>query len=84
MLAREKTGASKLLILKKADFKVTMMKLFCRLSSDMKAMQEKRYIEAEDKLLEIGKMLGGWIKHAENTKGPLKEPPMNTSEETNA
>lgn len=85
MLAREKTGMSKLLILKKADFKITMMKLFCRLSFDLKAMQERWYIETEDKLLEIGKMLGGWIKYAEaNTKGPHKEPPMNTSEETNA
>ncbi len=71
---------SKLLILKKADFKITMMKLFCRLSFDLKAMQERWYIEAEDKLLEIGKMLGGWIKYAD-TKGPHKEAPVNTSGE---
>lgn len=85
MLARGKTGASKLLILKKADFKITMMKLFCRLAFDMKAMQERWYIEAEENLIEIGKMLGGWIKHAEiNTKGSRKEAFVNTSEETDA
>ena len=83
MLAREKTGASKLLILKKADFKITMMKLFCRLAFDLKAMQERWYIEAEEKLIEIGKMLGGWIKYA-NTKGPDKEAFANTSGEPDA
>ena len=82
MLAKEKTGTSKLLILKKADFKITMMKLFCRLSFDLKAMQERHYIEAEEKLIEIGKMLGGWIKYSD-TKGPRNEVPVNTSEETN-
>lgn len=83
MLAREKNGPSKLLILKKADFRITMMKLFCRLAFDSRAMQEKHYIEAEESLLEIGRMLGGWIKQA-HTKGPRKEVPVNTSGETNA
>ncbi len=84
MLAREKTGASKKLILKKADFKITIIKLFCRLAFDLKVLQEKHYIEAEEKLLELGRMLGGWIKHEEKAKGPREEALMHTSEETNA
>ena len=83
MLAREKTGMSKQLILKKADFKITMMKLFCRLAFDLKALQERWYIEAEERRLEIGKMLGGWFKYAD-TKSPDKEALVNTSGEPDA
>ena len=60
-----------------------MMKLFCRLAFDLKAMQEKYYIETEERLSEIGKMLGGWIKYTD-TKGPRNEAPVNTSGEPNA
>lgn len=83
MLAREKEGASKLLILQKADVKLKILKLFTRMSFDTKSLPEKKYIEAEKKLLEIGKMLGGWIRQA-NTKGLRKEALVNTSGERDA
>ena len=81
LLAREKVGVSKLLILKKADFKITTMKLFTRLAHDMKTLPQSRYIEGEKRLLELGKMLGGWIKYA---KGPRDEALSDTSREHHA
>jgi len=74
MMAYVKTGQSKLLILQKADLKLKMIKLFVRLAHDIKVMPTKRYIELEEKLLELGKMLGGWIKSLNALK--TKEPPL--------
>ena len=74
MMAYVKTGPSKLLILQKADLKLKMIKLFVRLAHDIKVLPTKRYIELEEKLLELGKMLGGWIKALTALK--TKEPPL--------
>ncbi|MCX6713700.1 MAG: diversity-generating retroelement protein Avd [Candidatus Vogelbacteria bacterium] len=62
MLASAKTGSRKLLILQKADLKLRMLQLFVRLAQDIKVLPVKRYIELEEKLLELGKMIGGWLK----------------------
>ena len=67
MLAREKEGSSKILILKKIDVELKLLKLFIRMSFDIWALPEKKYIDGSEKIIEIGKMLGGWIKY---TKGP--------------
>ena len=83
MLAREKIGVSKILILKKADIKLSMIRLFIRMSYDVKSLPEKRYIESVEKTVELGKMLGGWIKSIK-TKEPHEEAPLHTSEEPNA
>ncbi len=62
MMGRAKTGPGKILILKKADLKLQMIQLFVRLAKDIKVLPVKRYIELEEKLLELGKMIGGWLK----------------------
>ncbi len=71
LLARAKTGMSKGLILHKIDLKIKLLKLLIRMSFDVKALSQSKYISLEEKLLEIGKMLGGWIKQ-HNTKEPQK------------
>ncbi|MEK7184770.1 MAG: diversity-generating retroelement protein Avd [Patescibacteria group bacterium] len=68
MLAREKEGPSKILILHKIDVELKLLKLFIRMSFDILALPEKKYIDVSEKIIEIGKMLGGWIK---DTKGPV-------------
>ena len=41
---------------------VDMLRVFLRLSLDVKALPQKRYITLQEKLDEIGRMLGGWIR----------------------
>jgi len=67
LLAQTKEKSSKSLILNKADLKIKTVKLFVRMAYEIKAIDQKKYLLLEERLLEIGKMLGGWIKHT-NTK----------------
>ena len=67
LLSRMKTGLSKVLLLKKADLRLKILKLLVRASHEVRALPQSRYIILEEKLLEIGKMLGGWLKKL-NTK----------------
>lgn len=61
-----KTGYSdkieKLIYLKRASFKLDLLKFFVQLSWEMKSLDNKKYISLSEKLDEIGKMIGGWIK----------------------
>jgi hypothetical protein len=41
---------------------VDLLKVFLRLSVDVKAITQKKSIPIQEKLDEIGRMLGGWIK----------------------
>lgn len=43
---------------------VDMLRVFLRLSFDVKAVNQKKYIALQEALDEIGRMLGGWIKSA--------------------
>jgi len=64
LLARTKIGPSQLLILNKIDIKLKMLKLFIRLSAELKSLAGGTYAELEGRVLEIGRMLGGWLKTA--------------------
>lgn len=66
LLAQTKENASKLLILNKTDLKVKTIKLFVRMAYEMKSIDQRKYLLLEERLIEIGKMIGGWIK---STKG---------------
>ena len=62
LLAKTKIGTSRMLILNKIDIKLKILRLFVRVSYNNEILSQSRYISAEEKLLEIGRMLGGWIK----------------------
>ena len=64
VLALNKSGKSKLLILEKADVKLKLLKLLIRLSNDYKITEDNRYIILSEQIVEIGKILGGWLKKA--------------------
>ena len=55
-------GQQRLILLKKLDVKLRIIKTMIRLCLDIKAFDQKKYIHCEESLQEIGKMLGGWIK----------------------
>lgn len=73
ILAENKDGASKLLILQKADINIKILKYLLRLAYENEALPESKYIESERRLIEVGKMLGGWIK-ANKLKRLVAEP----------
>ncbi len=58
-MANSKQKQSRLLILNKVDVKLKLLKTFVRISFDVKAIDQKKYIKLQEKLQEIGKMLGG-------------------------
>lgn len=61
-LAREKSGAGRLLILQRTDVKLKLLRVFVRLSASCEAVPTGTYANLESLLLEIGKLLGGWLK----------------------
>ena len=50
----------------KANTKIELLKLYFRLSSEINVIDEKSYLKVEEKLQEIGKMLGGWLKYLQS------------------
>ncbi len=60
----------KLPILNKTSGKLDILKFFLQFSWDLKALDEKKYILISKNLVEVGKMLGSWIKAAEKQTLP--------------
>ncbi|KKQ10018.1 MAG: hypothetical protein US19_C0009G0020 [Candidatus Daviesbacteria bacterium GW2011_GWB1_36_5] len=52
----------KLLLLQKISTKLDLLKILLRLSKDSQSLTDKKYLELQAYLQEIGKMLGGWIR----------------------
>ena len=49
-------------ILEKTSDRLNKLRVFVRLSKDLKAIDQKKYIALQENIDEMGKMLGGWIK----------------------
>ena len=62
LLASQLPKLDKLPILQKVSLKVNVLRVFIRLSKDIKMIDIKKYTILQELLDEIGKMLGGWIK----------------------
>ncbi len=70
LLAKSKNQASCLLILNKIDTKLKFIKILIRIGHNIKAIDQNKFIYLQEQTIELGKILGGWIK---NTKqNPLK------------
>ena len=52
--------------IRKASDKADLLKYLIRLAYETKSINLKRYMALEEKIIEIGKMLGGWIKSINN------------------
>ena len=50
------------IFLKRASVKLDLLKFFLQVAWEIKSLDNKKYINLSEKLLEVGKMLGGWIK----------------------
>lgn len=54
--------SGKLPFIQKASVKFDILKFFLQVAWEVKALNDKRYIALSKQLIEIGKMLGGWLK----------------------
>ncbi len=52
----------KQIFLRIASTKLDLVKFFLQISWEIKCLENKKYILLSEKLNEIGRMLGGWIK----------------------
>lgn len=52
--------SQKLLHLEKAIVSLDLLKILLRLAKDIQCLDNKKYIQLQESLQEIGRMLGGW------------------------
>jgi hypothetical protein len=60
----------KLNLIKKANTKFDALKLFIRLLKDLNIIEDKKYLELQKQIQEIGKMIGGWQRSLSNQLYP--------------
>ncbi len=61
-------GISKISPLRKIKIETEVLKRLIRLENELKIINNGKYLEIENRLIEISKMASGWIKYLE-TKG---------------
>lgn len=49
-------------LIEKASLKLSLLKILTRLASDIKIIDQKKYLNIQEQMQEIGRMLGGWLK----------------------
>jgi len=49
-------------ILEKVSNKLGVLKLLFRLANEIKILDSKKYLKLTEQALEVGRMLGGWLK----------------------
>ena len=62
MQASLESKREKVPTLERASLKLNMLRVFVRLMKDIKTIDNKKYMNAEAAIDEIGRMLGGWIR----------------------
>lgn len=60
--AEYSSKAEKEIFLKRSSVNLDLLKFFLKMSWEIESINMKRYIRLSEKLDEIGKMLGGWLK----------------------
>lgn len=66
IVASKLPKSEKLPILEKASIKIDILRILIRLAKEIEALDNKKYLKSQERLDEIGRMLGGWIR---STKG---------------
>ncbi len=64
--AKEQKGP----IIQRASVRLDTLKFFLQIGWELKALDNKRFAELSQPLVEVGKMLGGWQKQAVTTQTP--------------
>ncbi|MCR4278081.1 MAG: four helix bundle protein [Candidatus Berkelbacteria bacterium] len=61
-LASRQTVDTKKGTLLESNSQLDLLKLLVRMSADIKALNQKKYMLLQRMLQEVGKMLGGWLR----------------------
>ena len=56
------TTSNRITVLQQISIKLDLLKVLLGLAKDSQALTNKSYLELQEMLQEIGKMLGGWIR----------------------
>ena len=67
--AQHRTKEQKIIYLHKSSEKLDILKFFLQVAWEVKELDNKKYIILSEKLNEIGRMLGGWIKQSRHFQG---------------
>jgi len=59
-----------------ASVKLDILRIFIRLSKDLRLLDLKKYETLSGHIVEIGRMLGGWIKYEKEKKTPKEGSPV--------
>lgn len=62
IMAGYQSREQKLPTLHKVSIKIDLLKMLLRLSSETKCLDNNKYQQLTSHLIEMGRMLGGWIK----------------------
>ena len=65
LLAANSHASDKHKYLNRASTSLDLLKFFMQIAWEIKALPNKKFLLLSEKLVEIGKMLGGWIKRAQ-------------------
>ncbi len=68
-LAQGKQSVSRLMILNKADVKLKILSAHVRLAHTTRSINDAGFAELSTLSVEIGRMLGGWIKATKTREG---------------
>lgn len=60
------TKENKALIIGRASLKLDLLKFFMQIAWELKAIDNRKFAELAEPLVEIGKMLGGWQRQLIN------------------
>lgn len=61
-LAQSKQGASRILILNKADVSLKMFTAHLRLAYKTESLSDSGFALLSEQVVEVGRMIGGWLK----------------------
>lgn len=67
LLIKATRSSRKRAVLLEADLKLDQLRLYLRISHDLELTAQNQYQYAAEKLVEIGNLLGGWLRSLENT-----------------
>ena len=62
LLASQLSRGEKLPTLQNTSLKLNFLRVFLRLAKETKTIDNRKYLQLEETVDEIGRMLGGWIK----------------------
>jgi hypothetical protein len=62
MQAVNLTSNARIVVLETMDFKLDMLRVLLRLAQELKIIDLKKYSYLQEKITDIGRMLGGWLR----------------------